>query len=257
MSQGGNTASPTGGTNTVGGQSSMKFTSTNHATGGNSTVDATTVVPLGGASSVAGSNAVTGGSSSGSVAQGGASAVGGMPATGGNSVGGNATGGSSAIDVANAIFVAPDGKDSNPGTLAQPYLTLAKAATRAAPNVTIYMRGGTYNYATMVTLSSSGTAAAPIRILAYGSEKPALDFSTQPYGSANRAILLTGNYWQIQGLEIRNAGDNGLKLEGSHNRIERCVFHHNGDGGIQLGFAHETANPNGENCAYNEIVNCD
>lgn len=65
---------------------------------------------------------------------------------------------------------------------------------------------------------------------------------------------MTGNYWHILGLEIAYAGDNGIKREGSHNKIERCVFHHNGDSGIQLGFAHETENPNGELCSYNEIT---
>jgi hypothetical protein len=109
----------------------------------------------------------------------------------------------------------------------------------------------------MITLSKSGTEASPIKVFAYPNEKPVLDFSTQPYASANRGILLTGNYWHIKGLEIAYAGDNGMKLEGSHNTIEACVFHHNGDSGLQLGFAHETANPNGELCAYNQIINCD
>jgi hypothetical protein len=69
--------------------------------------------------------------------------------------------------------------------------------------------------------------------------------------------LLTGDYWHIKGLEICHAGDNGIKVEGSFNSIVQCVFHHNGDGGIQLGFGHQTVNPNGTLCSYNQIINCD
>jgi len=159
--------------------------------------------------------------------------------------------------VPGAIYVAPDGKDTNAGTIDTPLFTLAHAVTLARAGSTVYMRGGKYSYSATIPLSLSGTEASPISVLAYQYEKPVLDFSTQAYASSNRGILLTGNYWRIKGLEICYAGDNGIKLEGSHNRIEQCIFHHNGDGGIQLGFSHETVNPNGELCAYNEIINCD
>jgi hypothetical protein len=159
--------------------------------------------------------------------------------------------------VADAIYVAPDGKDTNPGTLAEPLYSLSVAAAQATAGSTIYLRGGTYQYNATITLAASGTATSMIRVFGYPNEIPVLDFSTQPYDSAQRGILLSGNYWHIKGLEICYAGDNGMKLEGSHNRIERCVFHHNGDSGLQLGFGHETENPNGELCADNEISNCD
>jgi hypothetical protein len=139
----------------------------------------------------------------------------------------------------------------------QPLLSLSKAVSLVQPGGTIYVRGGTFEYDATITLSASGTAASLTKIFAYGNEKPVFDFSQQPYGAEHRAILLTGNYWHIKGIEISYAGDNGIKLEGNHNKIEQCVFHHNGDSGIQLGFAHDTANPNGENCSYNEIINCD
>ncbi|HYH05085.1 MAG TPA: family 16 glycoside hydrolase [Bacillota bacterium] len=160
--------------------------------------------------------------------------------------------------VTGAYYVAPNGNDSNPGTIVQPFYSISRAiAVAGAPGSTIYVRGGTYQYSATILLSVSGTAAAPIKIIAYPGEKPVLDFSKQPYASSNRAFNLTGNYWYIKGLEICYAGDNGIKLEGSYNTIELCVFHHNGDSGIQLGFAHETENPNGTMCAYNTIINCD
>ncbi len=160
--------------------------------------------------------------------------------------------------VAGAYYVAPFGNDSNPGTFALPFYNLSKAVeVGAAPGSTIYMRGGTYNYNTTIVLSKSGTAAAPINLLAYSGEKPVLNYSTQPYGSANRGILVTGNYWNFIGLEICYAGDNGVKVEGSHLRFERCVFHHNGDSGMQIGFGHPDSNPGGLLAAFIEVINCD
>lgn len=159
--------------------------------------------------------------------------------------------------VTGAYYVAPDGNDANSGTKDRPFLSLHKAVGLALPGTTIYLRGGTYKYDTTIKLAQSGTQSAKISIFAYPGEKPVLDFSNQAYASSNRALLLTGNNWILKGLEICYAGDNGIKLEGSYNTIEQCVFHHNGDSGIQLGFAHETENPGGTMCSYNEIINCD
>lgn len=156
------------------------------------------------------------------------------------------------------LYVSPDaGNDANKGTIEQPLKTLQFAISVVQPGKTIYLRGGTHKYSSTINLSQSGTAATPITIAAYNSEKPVLDFSAQTYGASSRGVYLTGDYWNIKGLEITYAGDNGIKIEGSHNRIENCVFHHNGDSGLQLGFAHKTVNPNGDLCSYNEIINCD
>jgi hypothetical protein len=157
----------------------------------------------------------------------------------------------------NAIYVSPSGNDSNKGTIEEPIKNLSLAASATKAGNVIYMRGGTYKYSETINLQNSGTETAPIKICPYPGEKVILDFSDQVYGAALRGIYLTGNYWYINGLEIIHAGDNGIKVEGSHNKIENCSLHHNGDSGIQLGFAHATKNPDGELCAYNEIINCD
>jgi pectate disaccharide-lyase len=216
----------------------------------------------GGASNSAGAPTASAGSAgagpgAAGSAQGGSAPTAGTSSGAGTSAGGSITGVAGGPPVEGAIYVSPMGDDANPGTMDQPFYNLSRAVSGAPAGTTIYMRGGTYNYDATITLGQSGTQAAPIRVLAFSGEKPVLDFSTQPYGADNRAIMLTGNYWHIFGLEIAYAGDNGIKVEGSHNRIELCVFHHNGDSGLQLGFGHDTVNPNGELCSYNEIINCD
>ena len=86
-----------------------------------------------------------------------------------------------------------------------------------------------------------------------------LAFTNQPYGAANRGVYFrtNANYWTVKGLEIGFAGDNGIKVEGSHLRFEQCVLHNNGDTGIQIGFGHTDVNPGGQLAAYIEVVNCD
>ncbi len=156
------------------------------------------------------------------------------------------------------FYVSPAGNDNNPGTFAAPFFTIAKAVSLASPGSIIYVRGGTYFYTQTIRIDAPGSPANLTKIWAYPGEHPVLDFTNQPYASANRAILLTtnANCWHFKGLEIANAGDNGMKIEGSSNIVEQCIFHHCGDTGLQIGFAHETVNP-GNLGAYNYILNCD
>ncbi len=159
---------------------------------------------------------------------------------------------------AKTLYVSTSGQDGGDGTsAAAPLQTITAAIEKAIAGDTIFIRAGTHVYSSTIILAKNGSAAAMFHLFAYPNEKPVLDFSTQPYASANRAFLLTGNYWHLMSLEICNAGDNGIKVEGNYNIIEQCVLHHNGDGGIQLGFAHQTVNPDGTLCAYNQILNCD
>ena len=153
------------------------------------------------------------------------------------------------------LYIAPTGSDANPGTQAYPLLSLSKAVALASPGQTIYMRGGAYHYTETVMLDKSGTGVNMYNIWAYGSELPVIDFTGSPAGA--RGFLITGDYWHIKGLEIMNAQDNAIKIEGSYNIVERCVFHHNQDTGLQIGLATESTNPLGIVAAYNQVINSD
>jgi len=76
-----------------------------------------------------------------------------------------------------SIYVATDGLDSNPGTLAQPKLTLAGAFSAATAGTHIIMRGGIYREGPL-TPPAVGTAANPLVVKAYADEVPILDGST-------------------------------------------------------------------------------
>jgi parallel beta-helix repeat protein len=144
--------------------------------------------------------------------------------------------------------VAKTGSDAGSGSVQDPFLTIEKAVSMVQAGETIYVRKGTYNLVTTITISKSGTDVSPISLFAFPDEHPVLDFSGQALGSSNRGVKLTGSYWYIQGIQITGAGDNGMVIEGgSHNTIENCAFYRNRDSGLQI--------DNG--ASYNTIRNCD
>jgi Fibronectin type III domain len=154
------------------------------------------------------------------------------------------------------LFVAPNGTDSNPGTMAQP-TTLASAITRIAAGRTIFMRGGTYNFSTTVSIvrGNNGSSGQTKNIYAFGSERPILNFSAQAFASSNRGIQLNGHFWHFRGLEVMGAGDNGIFIGGNNNTIELCITHHNRDTGVQLS-RHSSSAPASEWPSNNLILNC-
>jgi len=141
-----------------------------------------------------GGNSSAGGASSGRTSTGGSSGAGGGSANGGSGAGGaaDARGASSAdsgevtdggTTMAGAIYVSPDGDDSNPGTLAQPLKTVAKARnlvealnSAMATDITVYLRGGTYPLTSTLTFANadSGSGGFYVKYMAYPGERPLL-----------------------------------------------------------------------------------
>jgi hypothetical protein len=81
------------------------------------------------------------------------------------------------------LYVAPDGNDGNPGTLAQPLRTLAKARdvvrtrnSAMTADIGVYLRGGTYPQTSPLTFASadSGSGGFYIKYMAYPGERPLL-----------------------------------------------------------------------------------
>lgn len=153
------------------------------------------------------------------------------------------------------LIVAPNGQEGNPGTLNQP-TTLTSAITRIQPGRTIYMRGGTYAFSETVLIErgNNGLEGARKRIVGYNGEKPVLDFSAQAFDPMNRGLQINGHYWHVQGIEVKEAGDNGIFIGGNYNRIENVETHHNKDTGLQISRYSSSATRD-EWPSYNEIIN--
>ncbi|MET9112624.1 carbohydrate-binding protein [Streptomyces longwoodensis] len=146
------------------------------------------------------------------------------------------TSGTTTPPTSGALYVAPGGTDGAAGTQAAP-TTLPSAISRIAPGGTIYLRGGTYAYASTITVpeGSDGTQSARTTLSAYPGETPILNFAAQTESPSNRGLQLNASYWRVYGLVVEHAGDNGIYVGGSHNVIERTVTRYNRDTGLQLG----------------------
>lgn len=142
-------------------------------------------------------------------------------------------------------YVSTSGSDANNGlTLATPFATVAKAVSKATvAGDSIIIRSGTYTINSPVSITKSGTAARHIVMTVYLPDllslnnRPLLNFSGMSVSSSNMGIKLSGiSYWDIYGITIKGAGDNGMLMQNSchHVKIELCSFTRNRDSGLQI-----------------------
>lgn len=126
-----------------------------------------------------------------------------------------------------AYYVSATGSDNNPGTAAQPFLTIQKAANIATAGSTIIVEPGTYNQRVYVTIS--GTAGAPITY-----EAAQFDNSVIMNGFTVKA-----DYIAIKGFYITNTPNNdqdgiGIFAAGKYCDIENNYVYYATRGGIVL-----------------------
>lgn len=153
----------------------------------------------------------------------------------------------SASQIFAQIFVSPAGDDNNPGTIDFPLKTIPAAISLSQPGDTIYLRGDIFTLDTKISITRNGSAGSMYHLFAYQNERPILDYSSMAINSSNRGITLSGSYWNIKGIDIKGAGDNGMNISGSNNIIEFCSFYENHDTGLQLGGG----------ASNNQIIHCD
>ncbi|MGC4854936.1 RICIN domain-containing protein [Micromonospora sp. DT4] len=106
-----------------------------------------------------------------------------------------------AAAVQETYYVAPDGNDSNPGTLQSPFKTVQRArdAVRTVNanmtgDINVYLRGGRYQVTSTVEFgaSDSGTNGYRISYAAYAGESPVLDGGVPVTGWTQHS----GNIWK-------------------------------------------------------------
>lgn len=108
------------------------------------------------------------------------------------------------ITVANATeyYIAKNGDNGNPGTEAQPWLTIQKAANTAVAGDTVYIKAGTYTE--MVNFPNSGTSGHYITFQNYQTDNVIVD------GNGNAGYLgvlsiQNKSYIKIIGLKVTHA----------------------------------------------------
>jgi len=156
-----------------------------------------------------------------------------------------------AVASAKTIYVATNGKNSNPGTLYQPFLTIQYAIDQLRAGDTLFIRGGIYSINTYVSITSySGTATNPICVFAYPDDwstgnVPIFDCSAMTAGGAGLWVADV-NYWEFNGITVRNVPQEyssgrywpvrGVSTARSkYITYRNCVSHNNGGGGFRTG----------------------
>ncbi len=184
------------------------------------------------------------------------------------------------FDLQAQIYVSTEGKDSNAGTAEAPLLTIHKAVEICQPGDTIWIYGGHYLISERIKIPAKATSEArrcymwavpgsgPVII-----DGSAMHHTTSSEFKMGRCIYVNhlANYWHFKGLTLCHAEDNGMKIEGSYNIVEQCVFYGNNDTGLQIGMYKDFSieetkqlpagepkfNPGYQFCRGNRVINCD
>lgn len=120
--------------------------------------------------------------------------------------------------MANILYVAPSGSDTNPGSQFEPLRTIQRAAVLVVPGTTVYVAPGIYreNVETRV----AGTSTARIR---YVSDTK---WGAKLIGSGTEGMWTNrGDYTDIVGFDISGSGRVGILSLASHTRIEGNRVH--------------------------------
>ena len=152
------------------------------------------------------------------------------------------------------VYVANNGSPENTGEKNSP-LDFGTAMRLAQPGDNVLLLGGIYSYSYRLEVQSTGEAGKYITVQpADINEEVIFDFSDQVFGT--RGIQIYGDYFHFKNITVRNAGDNGMYVAGSHNIIEECIFYGNRDTGLQLGRGYSEETTIDEWPSYNLIKNC-
>jgi hypothetical protein len=151
------------------------------------------------------------------------------------------------------LYVTPNGNPFGKGTRESP-LDLTMALYFISPGQTIILGEGKYYPKGRITIErgNSGTAVSPKTLRTEPGKRAVIDFS----GSNSGGILLWGDYWVFDGIDVCNTfGDNkGFQVGGSNNIVRNVNAYNNGDTGIQIsGVSTETWEKWPSN---NLILNC-
>ena len=133
--------------------------------------------------------------------------------------------------------MAPNGDDNNPGTEAQPWQTIQKAADALMPGDTVYIRAGTYHE--RVIPRNSGGPGSEITYAAYPGETATIDGGgiVLPDDLAGLFEVAGRSYIRIAGLRVINAGPNNdnagiMVLNSSNIVVENNATYNTNSSGI-------------------------
>ncbi len=149
----------------------------------------------------------------------------------------------SSVLSATTYYVAPTGgSNSNPGTMSRPWATISYSINNLTPGDTLVLRGGIYYLTSQLRFDSvrDGTSVNPIVMINYPGENPIIDCDGL---TAQSGIVINNvHHWVIQGIEQRNARQDGSTIACTGFAVTSCTnlhlnyikVHDNGGYGMDL-----------------------
>lgn len=127
-----------------------------------------------------------------------------------------------------SFFLSTTGADANDGSSNSPWQTLQNATSKMLPGDTLLVRDGTYVGAHVIT--ASGSAKAPLNIMAFPGENPVFTHPNDRGDSYGDTLSILGSYLNIRGLKItsgRTDSANGLWVDvaAHHVTISNCEIY--------------------------------
>ena len=122
------------------------------------------------------------------------------------------------------LYVAPNGNDSNAGTAAAPFKTIARAARATKASTTVFVAPGTYTGGIKTTVSGNASGRIYFVSTTKWGAKIVASGSSGKTGWDNR-----GNYVDIVGFEVNGNGGKwtgGIYNGGSYDMIRGNYVHH-------------------------------
>lgn len=150
--------------------------------------------------------------------------------------------------------MAKNGRDTDPGNAARPFLTIGRAVSRVRAGDTVLVRTGVYREAVLIW-DKKGAARAPIRIAAEAGAQPVID--GRGVKAAPGLVAIGSSEWiRFEGFEVRNSTADGISLRGVKQIIiRRNHVHHSRTGGIRAWGGNADLTVDGNTVHHNVLSN--
>jgi parallel beta-helix repeat protein len=123
------------------------------------------------------------------------------------------------------FYVAPNGKNENPGSEALPWLTINKAAQTLTPGQTVLVKNGTY--AESIYINRSGAPGKPITFKAFPGAAPKIEVRTKDVGG----ITIQGaSYINLDGFFLEYTAPGAAQANGE--QIDDGIALNDGPGAV-------------------------
>jgi hypothetical protein len=156
------------------------------------------------------------------------------------------------------FYVAPGGKDSNPGTLKAPWASVSHAAQVLIAGQTVFVRDGIYKIAQRVIVKNSGSENAWITFASYPGEWGVLDASGIDIGDPGGYPHDQGtfqiervSYIRVIGLAVHRSYQAGFMIRDSHH-VE--LYNNTTDTTFSPGIAAWDTNQDSKGTEYIKII---